>query len=174
MTLRGSRVTRNVRTSLPLGGRHPRPVSRVYFWSLYRIWRRLTRSSSAARVWTPPVRGVTPEALAILETYRWPGNVRELENVMERALVLGSGDRLDAPGLPPDLRRPRDVQDVPVGIPEEGLDLEATLSQIEHRYIQMALARTGGVQTRAAELLRVSLRQIRYKLQKYARFAARG
>ncbi len=121
-----------------------------------------------------PVRGVTPEALAILETYRWPGNVRELENVIERALVLGSGDKLDAPGLPPDLRRPRDVQDVPVGIPEEGLDLEATLSQIEHRYIQMALARTGGVQTRAAELLRVSLRQIRYKLQKYARFAARG
>jgi len=121
-----------------------------------------------------PVRGVTPEALAILETYRWPGNVRELENVMERALVLGSGDKLDAPGLPPDLRRPRDVQDVAVGIPEEGLDLEATLSQIERRYIQMALARTGGVQTRAAELLRVSLRQIRYKLQKYTRLAGRG
>src|SRR5207249_11692309 len=40
-----------------------------------------------------PVRSVTPEALAILETYRWPGNVRELENVIERALVLGSGDR---------------------------------------------------------------------------------
>ena len=121
-----------------------------------------------------PVRGVTPEALAILETYRWPGNVRELENVIERALVLGSGDRLDAPGLPPDLRRPRDVQDVAVEIPEDGLDLEATLSQIEHRYIQTALARTGGVQTRAAELLRVSLRQIRYKLQKYTRLTRRG
>jgi len=121
-----------------------------------------------------PVRSVTPEALAILETYRWPGNVRELENVIERALVLGSGDRLDAPGLPPDLRRPRDVQDVAVEIPEDGLDLEATLSQIEHRYIQTALARTGGVQTRAAELLRVSLRQIRYKLQKYTRLTRRG
>ncbi len=121
-----------------------------------------------------PVRSVTPEALAILETYRWPGNVRELENVIERALVLGSGDRLDAPGLPPDLRRPRDVQDVAVEIPEDGLDLEATLSQIEHRYIQTALARTGGVQTRAAELLRVSLRQIRYKLQKYTRLTRQG
>ncbi len=121
-----------------------------------------------------PVRSVTPEALAILETYRWPGNVRELENVIERALVLGSGDKLDAPGLPPDLRRPRDVQDVAVEIPEDGLDLEATLSQIEHRYIQTALARTGGVQTRAAELLRVSLRQIRYKLQKYTRLTRRG
>jgi len=61
-----------------------------------------------------------------------------------------------------------------VEIPEDGLDLEATLSQIEHRYIQTALARTGGVQTRAAELLRVSLRQIRYKLQKYTRLTRRG
>src|SRR6059036_3735631 len=59
-----------------------------------------------------PVRSVTPEALAILETYRWPGNVRELENVIERALVLGSGDRLDAPGLPPDLRRPWRIEPV--------------------------------------------------------------
>src|SRR2546422_5880142 len=45
------------RQDIPLSGGHqPRLVSRVYFWSLYRIWRRLTRSSSAARVWTPPVR----------------------------------------------------------------------------------------------------------------------
>ena len=113
------------------------------------------------------VRGVTPEALAILESYHWPGNIRELENVIERALVLGSGEMLDADALPVDLRRPRDVQDVPVEIPESGLDLQATLDQIEQRYIQMALARTGGVQTRAAELLRVSFRQLRYKLQKY-------
>ena len=113
------------------------------------------------------VRGVTPEALAILEGYHWPGNIRELENVIERALVLGSSETLDADALPADVRRPRDVQDVPVEIPESGLDLQATLDQIEQRYIQMALARTGGVQTRAAELLRVSFRQLRYKLQKY-------
>src|SRR5207245_9972837 len=91
-----------------------------------------------------PVRSVTAEALASLEHYHWPGNVRELENVIERALVLGSGDTLEASALPPDLRRPRNVQEIPVEVPEEGLDLEATLSQIEQRYIQMALARTGG------------------------------
>jgi two-component system response regulator PilR (NtrC family) len=118
-----------------------------------------------------PVRGVTPEALAILEQYRWPGNIRELENVIERALVLGSGTTLDLPALPPDIRRPRETQQVPLEIPAEGLDLEGMLDQIEHRYIQMALARTGGVQTRAAELLRVSFRQFRYKLQKHT---ARG
>jgi len=46
-------------------------------------------------------------ALAVLESYRWPGNIRELQNVIERALVLGSGEVLDVDALPPDLRRPR-------------------------------------------------------------------
>ena len=114
------------------------------------------------------VRGVTPDALTILESYHWHGNIRELENVIERALVLGSGHMLDADALPADLRRPRNVQDIPVEIPDDGLDLQATLDRVEQRYIHMALARTGGVQTRAAELLRVSFRQLRYKLQKYA------
>jgi two-component system response regulator PilR (NtrC family) len=120
------------------------------------------------------VRGVTPEALAILESHRWPGNIRELENVIERALVLGSGDMLDVDALPPNLKGPRDAVDIPVEIPEHGLDLQATLDQIEQRYIQLALARSGGVQTRAAELLRVSFRQLRYKLQKHATRAGSG
>jgi transcriptional regulator with PAS, ATPase and Fis domain len=118
------------------------------------------------------VKGVSPEALAILENYRWPGNIRELENVIERALVLGSGDMLEAEALPPDLQQSRVSQDVQVEIPADGLDLEATLEQIENRYLQMALARTGGVQTRAAELLRVSFRQFRYKLQKHSQRSA--
>jgi transcriptional regulator with PAS, ATPase and Fis domain len=46
------------------------------------------------------VRGVTPEALAVLERYHWPGNIRELENVLERAIVLGAGDMLGADALP--------------------------------------------------------------------------
>src|SRR5438128_1750388 len=121
------------------------------------------------------VKGVSPEALAVLENYRWPGNIRELENVIERALVLGSGDLLEADALPPDLHQTRNFQEVPVEIPADGVDLEAMLDQIEHRYLQMALARTGGVQTRAAELLRVSFRQFRYKLQKHGqRDASRG
>jgi two-component system response regulator PilR (NtrC family) len=113
-----------------------------------------------------PVRGVTPEALAVLEQYHWPGNIRELENVIERAIVLGSTELLELEALPPSLRQPRDRHDVPLELPAEGLDLEATLDRIEHRFIQLALERVGGVQTRAAELLRVSFRQFRYKLQK--------
>ena len=118
------------------------------------------------------VKGVSPDALAVLESYRWPGNIRELENVIERALVLGSGDMLKAEALPPDLNITRDTQEVPVEIPPDGIDLEAMLDQIERRYLQMALSRTGGVQTRAAELLRVSFRQFRYKLQKHSQRGA--
>jgi two-component system response regulator PilR (NtrC family) len=113
------------------------------------------------------VRGVTPEAVQVLEQYHWPGNIRELENVIERAIVLGSGELLEADALPAALRQPRDSQELALELPSEGIDLEAVLDRIEHRYIQMALERVGGVQTRAAELLRVSFRQFRYKLQKF-------
>jgi two-component system response regulator PilR (NtrC family) len=114
-----------------------------------------------------PVRGVAPDALAVLEQYHWPGNIRELENVVERAIVLGSSELLEADGLPAGLRHPRDRHDMPLELPAEGIDLEAMLDRIEHRYMQLALERVGGVQTRAAELLRVSFRQFRYKLQKF-------
>jgi transcriptional regulator with PAS, ATPase and Fis domain len=114
-----------------------------------------------------PVRGVTPEALGVLEQYHWPGNIRELENVVERAIVLGSSELLEPSALPANLRRPQDRHDVPLELPAEGIDLEATLDRIEHRYMQLALERVGGVQTHAAELLRVSFRQFRYKLQKF-------
>ena len=113
------------------------------------------------------VRGVTPDAAAVLEQYHWPGNIRELENVIERALVLGGGDMLQVDALPASIREPRPRDDVPVELPAEGIDLEATLQRIEQRYMQLALERVGGVQTRAAELLRVSFRQFRYKLQKF-------
>jgi len=114
------------------------------------------------------VRGVTPEAMAVLERYRWPGNIRELENVLERAIVLGAGEMLSVDALPESVRRERPVKGLDsVELPEDGLDLEATLDAIESRYLQRALDRTGGVQTKAAELLKMTFRQFRYKLQKH-------
>jgi two-component system response regulator PilR (NtrC family) len=114
------------------------------------------------------VRGVTPEAMGVLERYHWPGNIRELENVMERAIVLGGGDMVGLESLPESVRRERPVKGLEnVDIPEDGLDLEATLDAIEGRYLQRALDRTGGVQTKAAELLKMTFRQFRYKLQKH-------
>jgi two-component system response regulator PilR (NtrC family) len=113
------------------------------------------------------VKGVSPETLAILERYHWPGNIRELENVVERAIVLGNSDTLEPDALPTTLTVPKELQEVGIEIPAGGVDLEETMDRIERQYIQLALERTAGVQTRAAQLLKVSFRQFRYKLQKH-------
>jgi two-component system, NtrC family, response regulator PilR len=113
------------------------------------------------------VRGVSPDALAALERYHWPGNIRELENTIERALVLGSGDTVEVSALPVTVLRPHDRPAPALEMPTPGFALEATLDDLEYRYIQLALERTGGVQTAAAELLGISFRQFRYKLQKH-------
>ncbi len=114
-----------------------------------------------------PIRSITPEAIALLEGYHWPGNIRELENVIERAIVLGSGDQITADALPPNISRQREAPDAAPDIPDDGFDLEATLDGLERRYLQQALARTGGNQTRAAGLLGLSFRQLRYKVRKH-------
>ncbi|PYO37151.1 MAG: Fis family transcriptional regulator [Candidatus Rokuibacteriota bacterium] len=115
------------------------------------------------------VRGVTPQAMAVLERYHWPGNIRELENAIERAIVLGTGEMVGLDSLPESVRRERPAREPEVlDLPEEGVDLEATLDDLERRYLQMALERTRGVQTKAAELLRMTFRQFRYKLQKHS------
>jgi two-component system response regulator PilR (NtrC family) len=119
-----------------------------------------------ARETAKDVRGIAPEALTVLERYRWPGNIRELQNAIERAIVLGSGPVLTVDALPAELRRPPGARDITLEIPPEGLDLEATLDRLEQQLLQTALERSGGVQTRAAELLKMSFRQFRYKLHK--------
>jgi two-component system response regulator PilR (NtrC family) len=113
------------------------------------------------------VKGVSAEAVALLEHYHWPGNIRELENVIERAVVLGAGEILTPEALPDSLKRQRQPRGTDLELPEEGMDLEATLDQIEAALLLKALDRTGGVQTRAAEVLGLSFRQFRYKLQKH-------
>jgi two-component system response regulator PilR (NtrC family) len=119
------------------------------------------------------VTGITPDAMAGLERYPWPGNVRELENVIERAIVLGSGDTVGTEALPPSLLAPPESTEVPVDLPPSGISLDDLLDRIEHRYLEVALERTGGVQTRAAELLGISFRQFRYKLQKHTHRVSR-
>jgi two-component system response regulator PilR (NtrC family) len=114
------------------------------------------------------VRGVTPEAMAVLERHHWPGNIRELENAIERAIVLGSGDMVGVDALPESVRRERPAREPELlDVPDEGLDLDAMLDDLERRYLQIALERTRGVQTKAAELLRMTFRQFRYKVQKH-------
>ena len=106
------------------------------------------------------IRGLTREARDILLRYDYPGNVRELENLIERAVVLTRDDVIGSGDLP------MTVQDSEAE-DEHGTNLTAAVEAVERRMIREALTHSDGVQTRAAELLGISERALRYKLVKY-------
>jgi len=110
---------------------------------------------------------MTNGALRVLEHYDWPGNVRELENVIERTVALEAADHLTAASLPDKLISGAPPDDDIVSLPEEGLDLESFLESVGRKLMIQALERAGGVQTRAAELVRMSFRSFRYYAKKY-------
>ncbi|MBI4390231.1 MAG: sigma-54-dependent Fis family transcriptional regulator [Nitrospinae bacterium] len=115
-----------------------------------------------------PIRGIHPDALRILERYRWPGNVRELENAVERAIVLETGDLIQASGLPEEIRMGREGDsDAIPSIGDQPVDLEKTLDQIEKKMILRALDKTDGIVHKAAKLLNLSFRSMRYRVQKH-------
>jgi transcriptional regulator with PAS, ATPase and Fis domain len=131
------------------------------------------------------IRGLTPEVEEIFRRYSWPGNVRELRNVIERVMILEDSDLITDGWLPRGLiRDERAGSSTPVvaapqaaeaaipsfqlpvtqsyQLPDEGIDLE----QVELSLVRQAMERSGGNQTRAAELLGVSRDQLRYRLKK--------
>jgi two-component system response regulator PilR (NtrC family) len=110
---------------------------------------------------------IRPESLAALRSYDWPGNVRELENTIERAVAMESSQEL---GVELDLGRSRVTNGTPSNgftVTPDGLDFEKYVAGIERSLIESALEQSGGVQTRAAELLKVSYRSFRHLLKKY-------
>jgi DNA-binding NtrC family response regulator len=113
-----------------------------------------------------PARQISIEAMKLLESYDWPGNVRELENVVERALALSHADTISTRDLPAQLLNHRRSSSDLIDLPEEGLDLEAHLENIRAQLMAQALDRAGGVQTQAAELLKMSFRSFRYYAKK--------
>jgi two-component system NtrC family response regulator len=106
------------------------------------------------------IRGLTREARAALLRYDYPGNVRELENLIERAVVLTRDDVIGLTDLPLTL-------DAQAAEAESGTGLVAAVEGLERRMIREALAKAEGIQTRAAELLGIGERVLRYKLKKY-------
>jgi two-component system response regulator PilR (NtrC family) len=106
------------------------------------------------------------EAMRMLEAYSWPGNVRELENLIERVLALCGGDTILAEDLPLAVRSPGAAATFGFDLPEEGLDLEAWLDERRRELMAQALDRTGGNQTKAAELLAMTFRSFRYYAKK--------
>jgi two-component system response regulator PilR (NtrC family) len=113
-----------------------------------------------------PPKQISVEAMQMLESYDWPGNVRELENLIERALALSHSETITTRDLPVHLLTHRRMDSSLIELPEEGLDLEAYLEGIRAQLMQQALERTGGIQTQAAELLKMSFRSFRYYAKK--------
>jgi two-component system response regulator AtoC len=112
------------------------------------------------------IAGVEPEAMRHLMDYRWPGNVRELENTIERAMVLTDAERIAVSDLPPNITTPL----VPLDgaeLADDELSVKKHSEVLERRLIRMALERTGGNKTRAAELLELSSRALLYKIREY-------
>lgn len=120
-----------------------------------------------------PVTGFTPAAEKALVAHRWTGNVRELKNVIERGVLIGEGPTLTPGnlGLDHDLGGPP-ATGAPDGamafapIPPEGIDLDAMEREMERFYIETALAKAGGNESRAARLLHLNHHTFRYRRKK--------
>src|SRR2546427_591400 len=99
---------------------------------------------------------LSPGALDLLSEYDWPGNVRELENVIERAVVLTTGPKIDVGLIPDQMRKSQAAQMPPqFVVPPEGISLKDVITDLEKRLIASTLEAAGGVQKRAAELLHI-------------------
>ncbi|MCX7807375.1 MAG: sigma-54 dependent transcriptional regulator, partial [Deltaproteobacteria bacterium] len=105
-----------------------------------------------------PRMRVTPEAMKKLMSYHWPGNVRELENVIERAVVLGSSSELRVEDLPPAIAGAEQRSNQLV------FSIGTPLDEIERRVIKATLEHTRGDKQLAAQLLGISARTIYRKL----------
>ncbi len=112
------------------------------------------------------VTAISPEAMEGLLKYPWPGNIRELENLLERIVVLAEGTEIEAGDLPEDVLHPSPDR-APVSISDHDLSVKRHSAELERVLIRRALERTGGNKTQAAELLELSPRALRYKIQDY-------
>ncbi len=112
-----------------------------------------------------PLDGISREAMDLLMKYDYPGNVRELENIMEQAVVLSRETLITTRDLPMTVRGIRTESDVN-DLTAEGTFIER-VEAFEKRLILQALQEANGVQTRAAAILGITERHLRYKLKKY-------
>ena len=112
---------------------------------------------------------ISPEALQILLDYGYPGNVRELQNIIERAVALESHQELTAHNLSSYLNEQPLMRKGPIDIdiPNEGVDLEKMVEDLERTLLLKALDKTKGIKKKAAELLHINFRSMRYRLEKY-------
>jgi two-component system NtrC family response regulator len=108
---------------------------------------------------------VSKEAMDLLLKYNYPGNVRELENIVQRACVLSRGDTITSYDLPNELKDPRSENGTGNYSPFFG-DLNEQLNNLEREIIRIALRETQGNLAKAARVLNISERNLRYKIEK--------
>ena len=112
--------------------------------------------------------GLAAETMECLEGYGWPGNVRQLENVIERAVAMETTDQIQPESLSPEVREGLALAaTIEIDLPESGIDLEQHLEELRRHFMREAMRRSGGVQTRAAEVLGMTFRSFRYFAKKY-------
>jgi transcriptional regulator with PAS, ATPase and Fis domain len=107
------------------------------------------------------ILGISPESVSLLESYDWPGNVRELKNVIQRGVLVCSGEVLLPEHLPPRFRADRVVR------PKVTFTVGTPLEEVEREMVIRALAVAKNNRTRAADLLGISRRALYNKLHKH-------
>lgn len=121
------------------------------------------------------INSLSPEVEAVFRRYNWPGNVRELRNVIERALILEDSEVVTTEYLPGGITGdtgPGTVVGARAGASEKAIAQFSlpsggiSLDDVELSFVRQAIERSGGNQTRAAELLGISRDQLRYRLKK--------
>ena len=112
------------------------------------------------------IKGIVPETLQSLLNYDWPGNVRELESTIQGAIILSNGEMIDSRGLPKRILNCQKDLKIENRIAPE-MSFECIIEETEKSLIKKALEKTENNRTKAARLLQMSPRNLRYKINKY-------
>ncbi len=116
------------------------------------------------------IGAISQEAYELLKKYDYPGNVRELENIIERTVALESGATILPESLPPFVNTPsgrKMASSHEIEITDDGVELDKIMGQIEKELLIKAIHSAGGVKKKAAKLLNISFRSMRYRVEKY-------
>ncbi len=116
------------------------------------------------------IGAISREAMDLLKKYDYPGNVRELENIIERTVALEGGATILPESLPPFVNTPtgrKMASSDGIEITEDGIDLDKVIGQIEKEILIKAIHTASGVKKKAAKLLGITFRSMRYRVEKY-------
>jgi two-component system response regulator PilR (NtrC family) len=116
------------------------------------------------------IGGISVDAMEILKKYDYPGNVRELENMIERTVALEGGNTILPESLPPMVNTSsgrKMASSHEIEVTNEGVDLDKVMGQIEKELLIKAIHTAGGVKKKAAKLLNITFRSMRYRVEKY-------